>query len=357
MEVLKPFRIQVLKDILGSYQYDRPFSAHFLELSKQHRNWGSKDRKIYRSLAYAYFRLGHATNDLSTEEAILKAWSCLQDKSNFPAPDQVFPFPQIVSAKAGFETWAASLLIQSPVYLRIRKGRESEATALMKKLELSFEFIGTNSVRLPAESKCNELIEKGLAWVMDISSQTAADCIDIPAGETVWDACSGAGGKSLFIADKFNSAFSLTCSDKRFSILENLKTRFGLYQLPQPHVELSDLTDGFQLSDKFDKIILDVPCTGSGTWGRSPEQIKSFNPEKVLLYSTLQNKIFDNVVRHLNPDGKLYYITCSVFPAENEDNIKMFCKRHSLKILREKYFFNENSESDFLFLAEIELNN
>jgi len=141
------------------------------------------------------------------------------------------------------------------------------------------------------------------------------------------------------------------CSDKRFGILENLKTRFRASGLRQPRVELTDLTDGFQLSEKFDKIILDVPCSGSGTWGRNPENILGFDLKKIGNYAFIQRRIFANVLPHLKTEGLIYYMTCSVFADENEGNVQSFTSQYGLKLQSEHYLPAKPQNADYLYCA------
>lgn len=344
----------MVKDILSAYNYNKPFHTFFTDLSKQHKNWGSKDRKIYKSLVYAYFRLGHSVEKMPLEEAIQLAWDCIQDPKNLPKAEKIFPLKKMVSTDIDFNNWAKELWLQKPLYLSVRKGMMDTTKKYLETANIPYEELSTIALKLPSDSKCDELIQLGYAWVMDLASQELAAHVSIERGEKVWDACSGSGGKSLYLRNVNNFEFALTCSDIRFSILENLKKRFHLYGFKLPHIELSDLTSGFQLNEKFDKIILDIPCTGSGTWGRSPEQIKSMNQEKLERYTKLQRSIFDKVVSHLKPGGKLYYMTCSVFKGENEDIVNHYLTGFNLTLVSSNYI--HYPESDCLYIAELQSN-
>lgn len=351
MEVLKPFRLPIIRDILNNYKFDQPFHLYFSALCKAHKQWGSKDRRIYKSACYAYFRLGYASGRVVDDETIRAAMLAVSDESAAPAPEAIFPHPEHVSERIDFDAWARGLLRQRPLYLVMVKGKEAATIQYLEDNNIAFDRITTSGLRLPADSKCDELSERGWVWVMDLASQEAADLVQIGQGDSVWDACSGAGGKSLYLCNKNNIAFSLLCSDKRFGILENLKTRFRTSGLKQPRVELTDLTSGFQLAEKFDKIVLDVPCSGSGTWGRTPENISGFDLQKIDMYADLQRQIFANVLPHLKPEGLLYYMTCSVFKEENEGNIAFFIKRYGLKCQSEHYLPADAQNSDYLYCA------
>ena len=78
-------------------------------------------------------------------------------------------------------------------------------------------------------------------------------------------------------------------------------------------------------------IIADVPCTGSGTWGRTPEQLYYFEDRKIEEYASLQKQIVTNVISHLAPGGYFLYITCSVFKKENEEAIDFIKDKFQLQ--------------------------
>ncbi len=352
MEILKPFRLAVVADILSKYQYDQPFQYYFTNLCKQNRSWGSKDRKIYKNLCFAYFRMGYALNaETDIQNKINKAVSISDGSTEFPEADEIFPFKSEVSPLLNFDEWVKGLQFQKPLYLVLRRGSETLVYNFLKQNQIPFEQVTEYSLKLEADSKCNHVLERGWAWTMDYASQKVADCVEIDEDDVIWDACSGAGGKSIYISNKFIKPFHLTCSDKRFTILENLKARFKTLGLKVPQIELCDLLEAFQLKTKYDKVILDVPCSGSGTWGRSPENILGFEISKIDYFSKLQLKIAGNALKNLKTEGKLFYMTCSVFTSENEKNVDYLVKNHGLKLESMQYTFAPNNESDTLFIA------
>jgi len=352
LEILKPFRLAVVADILSNYQYDQPFQYYFTNLCKQNRSWGSKDRKIYKNLCFAYFRMGYALNaETDIQNKINKAVSISDGSTEFPEADEIFPFKSEVSPLLNFDKWVRGLQFQKPLYLVLRRGSETLVYNFLKQNQIPFEQVTEFSLKLEADSKCNHVLERGWAWTMDYASQKVADCVEIDEDDVIWDACSGAGGKSIYISNKFIKPFHLTCSDKRFTILENLKARFKTLGLKVPQIELCDLLEPFQLKTKYDKVILDVPCSGSGTWGRSPENIIGFGISKIDYFSKLQLKIAGNALKNLKTEGKLIYMTCSVFTSENEKNVDYLVKNHGLKLEYMQYTFAPNNESDTLFIA------
>jgi 16S rRNA (cytosine967-C5)-methyltransferase len=105
----------------------------------------------------------------------------------------------------------------------------------------------------------------------------------------------------------------------------------------------------------FDLIIADVPCTGSGTWSRTAEQLYFFDEKKIDHYSGLQKKIIANVVRSLRPGGFLLYITCSVFKKENEEMIDYIEKEFHLQKLKMESLIGYDKKADTMFAALLSL--
>ena len=296
--------------------------------------------------------MGYALNaETDIQNKINKAVSISDGSTEFPEADEIFPFKSEVSPLLNFDEWVRGLQFQKPLYLVLRRGSETLVYNFLKQNQIPFEQVTEFSLKLEADSKCNHVLERGWAWTMDYASQKVADCVEIDEDDAIWDACSGAGGKSIYISNKFIKPFHLTCSDKRFTILENLKARFKTLGLKVPQIELCDLLEPFQLKTKYDKVILDVPCSGSGTWGRSPENIIGFGISKIDYFSKLQLKIAGNALKNLKTEGKLIYMTCSVFTSENEKNIDYLVKNHGLKLEYMQYTFAPNNESDTLFIA------
>jgi len=105
--------------------------------------------------------------------------------------------------------------------------------------------------------------------------------------------------------------------------------------------------------DAFDGIILDAPCSGSGTWGRTPEMISQFDPHKIDFFQKLQQNIARNVVKYLKPGKPLIYITCSAFKAENEDVVDFIVKELRLKLEKQTVLEGYKNKADTMFVARL----
>lgn len=355
MALLKPFQLAIASQLIQNYSGKIPFHQYFAEQAKLHKNWGSKDRKTYRMACYAYFRLGYSVKEMTTENAITFALEYLNNEINeTEILYSIFPFQKIISNVIKPNIWLQNLLQAKPVYLCLVKGHSFKAKTWLTENLIPFEEISATTLKVDANAKCNALIDNGWAWIMDISSQQVANSVEVFEHTNIWDCCSGSGGKALYLTNKYGEQLNLTCSDARFSILENLKKRFKLANLPMPEVELCDLKSKFQVNNQFDIILADVPCSGSGTWGRTPENITRFKLPEIEFYAELQKTIVSNAIKNLKTGGKLYYATCSVFAAENELNVQFFEKKLGLKCISQQAINAKGIESDWLFIAELQ---
>jgi 16S rRNA (cytosine967-C5)-methyltransferase len=145
-------------------------------------------------------------------------------------------------------------------------------------------------------------------------------------------------------------------SDIRESILANLDERFrsaGLVKYQRKQLDLTQNNDQALHDYEFDGIILDAPCSGSGTWGRTPEMIAQFESPKIDFFQRLQKTIATNVIKHLKPGKPLIYITCSVFKAENEDVVDYLTKDCGLKLESIEVLKGYGHKADSMFVARL----
>jgi 16S rRNA (cytosine967-C5)-methyltransferase len=191
--------------------------------------------------------------------------------------------------------------------------------------------------------------------VQDFSSQQTAQYFKPQKWESWWDACAASGGKSLLLHD-LEPTVKLVVSDIRESILTNLDERFREAGILKYQTKLLDLTQNNDLilhDYTFDGIILDAPCSGSGTWGRTPEMISQFDTHKIEFFQRLQQSIARNVAKHMKPGKPIIYITCSVFKAENEDVVNFMIKELGLKLEQQTVLKGYENKADTMFVARL----
>ena len=170
----------------------------------------------------------------------------------------------------------------------------------------------------------NHSFKKGLFEIQDASSQLVAPFIDLKPGMKICDACAGAGGKTLHISCLTKNKGQIIAMDVYENKLLQLKKRARRNSCFNIETRVIDNKTLKKFKGKFDRLLLDVPCTGLGVLRRNPdskwklnrdffEQIKKIQLEILIKYSSL-----------INTNGKIIYSTCSIFPSENEIQIQNF---------------------------------
>jgi 16S rRNA (cytosine967-C5)-methyltransferase len=371
--------------ILQNYNGREPFHLYLKKYFSQNKKHGSKDRKQIAALCYHYFRVGMAVSSLvSIDEKLLLAtfliekepssileklkpeWNekitlDLQQKiemvKDFFLLEKLFPFKNELSDEISFHQFSLSFLIQPKLFFRIRPGFQKQVFDKLKTAEISFEKINENCLAFSNAEKISDVVDVDKeAVIQDFNSQHTLNLLTSHVAHqtsniSVWDCCAASGGKSILAFDLLKS-IQLTVTDTRKSILENLRKRFAKAGIKKYDSFVADVSaSSFAFEKKFDLIIADVPCSGSGTWSRTPEQLIFFNEKKIQGYSILQKKIVSNVVKSLNDEAYLLYITCSVFEKENEENINFFKEKLGLEFIESNYFKGYEMQADTLFAA------
>lgn len=340
--------------IIGAYTGSLPLHHFLKSFFKEHPYMGGRDRRWISQLVYHYFRLGNWGKELSVSDriiagtflcenapndflsAIRPAWNQqivlpLTDKTALlPAgltPEALFPFLADLSEGIDANAYAYTILKQPRLFIRVRNNKLDKVVQLLDKAAIAYEvFDNRSTVALPNGTKIEVIVpEKSWYEVQDASSQQTGELFHPKQHQRWWDCCAASGGKSILLKDQ-QPGVQLLVSDVRRSILENLQQRFAAAGVKNFEARVADLTaENFPASmgrQEFDGIILDAPCSGSGTWGRTPESISFFKQPEILKYQELQKKIAHNVVPFVKKGGSLIYITCSVFKKENEEVVK-----------------------------------
>ena len=302
--------------------------------------------------------------DLSTRKKIALLNS--RDPVERVSITDVFPWREELSTGIVYEEFCASFFKQPDLFLRLRLGREKR---VMEKLEIAginFKQVNNNSLALSNSSKLDEVIELNKeAVVQDYNSQRVGELLSTISSQlsplSIWDCCAASGGKSIMAKDILGNV-DLTVSDIRESIIHNLKKRFAEAGINNYKSFIADLstanchTSASSVSTtSFDLIICDAPCSGSGTWSRTPEQLYFFEREKISYYSGLQKRIISNAIRQLTPGGYFLYITCSVFKKENEDVVEFIKDNFSLELIESKLLEGYNIKADTMFAALLKM--
>lgn len=226
--------------------------------------------------------------------------------------------------------------LHPPLHLRVNLQKISRDD-YFKKLSL----LGITA-KIPKDSKTAITLEKpidivklpgfhqGLVSVQDLSAQYAADLLELKPGLSVLDACAAPGGKTSHILENTASLLKLVAldlSEKRLAMIqENLKRlQLSATLIWVDATKTSEWWDG----EKFDRILLDAPCSGTGVIRRHPDIKILRQPKDILANATLQLKLLESLWPLLTDGGILVYATCSLLPEENQLVIEKFLGKYN----------------------------
>jgi len=363
---------QHIKTIIDTYNGSIPLSHFLKNYFKQYPILGSRDRKLLSTMAYSWYRCGKGVSSADFETAIKECLlicnnelpkalitegnniareKILYDSNALFLPDMAF------SEGITREQWLASMLVQPNLFIRVLKDK-GKLISLLNSQNIPFTFITDSCLSLPNGAKIDTLLQEDTYVVQDASSQETGTFFKPGKNEVWYDCCAGAGGKSLLLKSLEPSVW-ITVSDLRESVIYNLKQRFKTYGYHLPVAHTTDVDNKEQLSKslgtkQFDHIICDAPCSGSGTWARTPEQLYFFDPKTIANFSTLQKQIAINVSQYLKPGGRLIYITCSVFKSENEDVVDEIAKETYLQLAECRLINGIGKQADSMFVAVLQ---
>ncbi|HEY9003435.1 MAG TPA: RsmB/NOP family class I SAM-dependent RNA methyltransferase [Mucilaginibacter sp.] len=379
-------QLKTFQRILGSYPAETPLSKFLPGFYRQNKQMGSNDRRVANRLMYNYFRLGKALYNTPTEDRLIVAeFLCNSQTNSFlqhfkpewalcigfdideklklvktAYPDfkltDVFPWSNELSEGIDKQAFLKSFFVQPDLFIRVRKGFEQNVKSVLTKETITFKDEGNGCFSLPNGTRLETLFpQQNFFEVQDLSSQQTANYFKPEKWDAWWDACAASGGKSLLLHE-LEPNLKLVVSDIRESILANLDERFqqaGLIKYQRKILDLTQNVDPELHNYEFDGIILDAPCSGSGTWGRTPEMISQFEPQKISFFQKLQQSIVRNVVKYLKPGKPLIYITCSAFKAENEANVDFLVKEAGLKLEQQTILKGYENKADTMFVARL----
>ena len=266
---------------------------------------------------------GYSPDALSLEEEELTV-DAMPESVAMDLPDWLWP---IWTADLGDAANSSAHCLQSraPIALRINLGRGSLSYV---QAELGQEGIETQTIdavptallviKNARRLRHSKAFIKGLFDMQDISSQNAVASLSVRKGARVLDYCAGGGGKALAIADMHDAI--VTAHDIVPERTIDIAPRAARADVKINLVLTHDLI----LHAPFDLVFCDVPCSGSGTWRRTPESKWTLTINKLNKFSSLQRDVIEKAASYVATDGKLVYATCSVLRAENNDVVDAF---------------------------------
>lgn len=378
--------INSASDILALYRGEEPFAGFLRKYFSAHKKFGGNDRKQVTHLCYCYFRAAHIFKADTAEEQLLKSLLICADNEepvleairpewnklvNLPVQEKCkyagisfteltfFPFHDELSDGVVPGEFGQSLLVQPDLFLRIRPGYKDPVTGKLEKAGCRYKLAGNDCIILPNGTKADAVLELNKEVVVqDFSSQRVGEFLlllkELVAKRpiAIWDCCAASGGKSILAKDVLGD-ITLTVSDIRESILVNLRKRLAAAGIKNYTSFIADLSAVTPVVKGLspDVVLADVPCSGSGTWARTPEQLYYFERDSIAKYAALQRQIVTHTTARLLPGGYMLYITCSVFKKENEENIAWIKENLHLQLVKMEVLTGYNNRADTMFVA------
>jgi len=368
-------RVQAAIDVLSDIEKrNRPASVALRDWGLNHRFAGSGDRVAIGNIVYDALRRKASTQYLMDSDktrklvlgTLLRSWDFTPQTLNEAfegdkfAPDRLTDretqnyasrsltaapahiqadIPQWLtpSLEANFDQdWIAeaqAMTERPPVDLRVNtlKANRTRVAKALSNAKVKPTALSRQGLRIPAREgaartpnvQAEAAFQKGWFEIQDEGSQVVADLVFARPGEQVLDFCAGAGGKTLAMAASMENKGQIHAYDtdkQRLKPIYQRLNRAGIRNA-QIHAPNSDLSD---LVAKMDRVVVDAPCTGTGTWRRRPDTKWKLTSQALEARLTEQEEALCQAAPFVRPGGFLIYITCSILPEENENQVAAF---------------------------------
>ena len=194
-----------------------------------------------------------------------------------------------------------------------------------------------------------EEYHRGLFTVQDVNTAIGTKRLLelLPQGATLFDACAAPGRKSSLVK-QLRPDVKLICNDVSSLRMGKLVNDFQRLNLPKPFLLISDAAHP-PFKTTFDAVHADLPCSGSGTWGKHPERKWLTTPERYMECVEIQRKLLSSLANLVKPKGYLLYSTCSLWKEENEENVKWLTENFPFSVVEERRIDPEGASTGFFY--------
>ena len=387
-------RLKILKEITGSNTGEFPLHIFLKKYFRAHRSMGSTDRRVMSSLVYGWYRIGRSVDIDCFEDRVIVSGILLRElhhdwaveimnevgekkvslndyaeksiesriefvKSLYSSfnPDKIVDLHLQLSGDLTNEALGMQMLQIPKIFIRVKPDKSEDVISEFEKHEITFHSVPEIENIISVETRFNlkelDAFKLGYFEIQDRSSQIAGSLIQLKGDEKVWDCCCGSGGKSIQLKTKF-PGLKITASDIRSSIITNFKQRTSRYPQFEFQAEIKDILASGNAEVRetdYDLVLVDVPCTGSGTWARHPENLVFFKKDDINKYLSDQKQILKKVAQTMKKGANLAYITCSVFRSENEDITEYITEKLDLQCNKMEVIDGTQHFSDSMFYA------
>ena len=265
----------------------------------------------------------YALAPLTKEE---KIWLKTQNEEVYPAAVEA-ECPEWLFQKIKNISLLMALNEPATADLRINKNTRAVEIQKLQAEGLFFSPTPYSPIGIRSQERVNlnncVAYQEGEVEVQDEASQLAALLIDAQPQQKIVDYCCGAGGKSLTMSFLMKNKGKIQVHDINWGRVIALKERARRLNVTNLEI-LKSLKD-----TDYDRFVIDVPCSGTGTWRRSPDAKYRLTEEKLMELNKTQKKLLEIAYKHTKVGGRIVYITCSILEDENENIIKYFLQKHA----------------------------
>jgi 16S rRNA (cytosine967-C5)-methyltransferase len=360
--------VALVQLIADAVNHGEPADAALNRYFRANKKCGSRDRRFLGDVVFSYFRWKGWLEQVPPEKACALAWVLdapaphpagaalllsaglssdeqlpsgllpLRDKAalvarwlNLPAPpglEDLVPrwVPDVLATEV--RPFIEALQQRPPTWLRARQGDEEQVL-------LALQHEGMRAVRhpvlksalsLPGSSPLNRLAAgpRSRVEIQDLASQGVGLICAPQPGQSWWDMCAGAGGKTLHLADLMDNRGRILATDVRTAALQRLRRRAG----SAGHSLIRTAAAGAPVEGFFDGVLVDAPCSGLGTWSRNPDARWRTSSADIDLRAGQQADLLAQAASRVKPGGRLVYAVCTLTRRENLDLAEAFLRTH-----------------------------
>ena len=346
------FRDHHLLNLIEGYENQPlPLDLFISHYFRSHKALGSKDRGSIAECIYGMIRwrglLDYLCKSLNWEERlkIYKEWNLEELTNGQDIPLHIrlsFPknlFDQLVHSHGLEKACRLCRINNSPAPTTVRINplkttRQDMLNHWNKAYSVAPCLFSDHGITFHQKINFFALPEfkQGLFEIQDEGSQLLAHLVRAEPGQHILDYCAGSGGKTLAFAHKMEEKGQIYLHDIRPAILKECRKRLRRAGIQNAQIMLADDPKLKKLKKRMDWVLVDAPCTGTGTMRRNPDMKWKFSDELLQRLIGQQRTIFEKALSYLKPDGRIVYATCSILKRENQEQVAHFLSTYNLEI-------------------------
>ncbi len=386
----------VAETLFEIFQNERYADKALRYTLKANRKWGARDRKFVAESVYEIVRWYRLYHEVRTQEpksvsdwyqmfavywlikggelpdwnefrslnpqTLLGRYEKLKASEKLTIKESIPDWIDALCQKELPKDWPtimAALNKRAPIVLRTNtlKITRKELQSVLEKEDIPTYPFGETALILKKRVNVfqTEAFKKGYFEVQDAASQEVCAFAEIGPGMRVVDACAGAGGKTLHLAALMQNKGQLIATDTMEWKLKELKLRARRAGVSNVQIRTIDKSSVYKrLYNTADRVLIDAPCSGLGVLRRNPDSKWKLDEAFIERIKKTQSEILDRYSKIAKEDGIMTYVTCSILPSENQDQIQAFLKRNDqFELIEEKTLWPQDFGFDGFYMAKL----